>query len=116
MVEFFVLFLLTLLVLAGIGVIFTFGKAPGYRPDIEQIQGLLTRLLEQQLPEQEWTFFLAMPIRHEATLDALRQRCEQLQEQYGLRARDGQVRLAEPGLIKLRFILQQLEQNGARSF
>jgi len=116
MIELVVLCALTLMVLVGVGLLFTFGKAPVYRPDIDQIQGLLTRLLEQQLAEPEWTLFLAMPIRHDAALDALRQRCNQVQEQYGLRAREGPVRLTEAGLIKIRFLLHQIEQAGARSF
>jgi len=116
MAEFLVVFLVTLLVVAGVALAMVFGKAPVYRPTQESVQTLLTQLLEGEANEQQWQFFLDMPIRHDPDLEALRQECIEIYEQFGLRPRHNKARLNEAGLIRLRHKLTQLEQGGSRTF
>lgn len=116
MAEFLVVFLVTLLVVAGVALALVFGKAPVYRPTQESIQNLLTRLLEGEADEQEWQFFLDMPIRHDPDLEELRQDCIRMYDQFGLRPRHNKARLNEAGQIRLRHKLSKLEQKGSRTF
>lgn len=116
MAEFLVVFVVTLLVIGGVTLALVFGKAPIYRPDTEHIESLLTRLLDGQLPDQEWQFFLDMPIQHDPTLDNIRQRCKEVAEKHSLRSRNDKARLKEEGLIRVRHLLGQLEKGGSRSF
>lgn len=116
MIEFFIIFVFTLVVLIGLALALIFGRGPHYRPDKAQVQRLLTRLLEQNLSQTEWDFFLSMPIHHDAELDGVRQRCVLAYHEFGLRARDGIVRVRQEGVIRLRFVLQQMEQEGSRLF
>jgi len=116
MADFLIVFVVTFLVIAGVTVAMIFGGAPVYRPDQQKVQNLLTRLLENQLSEQEWQFFLDMPIQHDPDLESMRQKCVQMNEEFSLRARNGLARLKEPGLIRVRHWLNQIEQAGFRSF
>lgn len=116
MAEFLVVFVVTLLVVGGVALAMMFGKAPVYRPTQDSLQSLLTRMLEGEVDEQEWQFFLDMPIRHDSELEALRQDCITMYEQYGLRPRHNKARLNEAGQIRLRHKLNQLEQGGSRTF
>ena len=116
MAEFLVVFVVTFLVVLGVALAMVFGKAPVYRPTEESIQNLMTRLLEGEAGEQEWQFFLDMPIRHDPDLEALRQECIRMYERYGLRPRHNKARLNEAGQIRLRHKISQLEQGGSRTF
>lgn len=116
MLELLVVFLVTALVLAGVALALVFGQAPVYRPTSESIQTLMTQLLEGEADEQQWQFFLDMPIRHDPELEALRLECAEMHEQFGRRPRNGKARLNEAGQIRLRHKLNQLEQSGARTF
>jgi hypothetical protein len=116
MAEFMIVFLVTFLIIGGVALAMAFGRAPVYQPDEAHIQSLFTRLLEGELDDSEWDFFLNMPIRLDPELDKLRQKCVEVQEQHALRAKDGKARLKEEGLIRLRFMLNQLEQGGHRTF
>ena len=116
MAEFLLVFLVTLLVVAGVALALIFGKAPVYRPTQESVQTLLTQLLEGEASEQEWQFFLDMPIRHDPDLEALRQECIEMYEQFGLRPRHNKARLNEAGQIRLRHKISKLEQSGSRTF
>ncbi|MHA7881440.1 MAG: hypothetical protein ACX931_16740 [Saccharospirillum sp.] len=114
--EFLVVFLVTLLVVGGVALAMLFGKSPVYQPTQESIEKLLTQVLEGTAGEQEWSFFLEMPIRHDADLEALRLKCAKLHEDCGLRARHEKARLNEAGHIRLRHILAELENSGSRTF
>lgn len=116
MLEFLLVFAVTFLVILGVTMALVFGKAPVYRPTKEEIQVLLTSLLDGTLAEQEWQFFLDMPIRHDAELETIRERCLQLQETQALRPKNQKARLQEGGLIRIRYILNQLEEKGGRAF
>lgn len=116
MLELLVVFLITALVFGGVALALVFGSAPVYRPTAESIQALMTSLLEGDADEQQWQFFLDMPIRHDPELEALRLECAQMQQQFGRRPRQGKARLSDAGEIRLRHKLHQLEQRGARTF
>ena len=116
MADFAIVFLVTFLVVGGVAVALVFGRSPVYRPDDEKLQSILTRLLEGQLHENEWHFFVEMPILHDAEMELVRKKCQEIQESHSLRSRNSIVRIKEPGLIKIRHILNKLEQSGTRSF
>ena len=116
MADFLVIFVVTLLVVGGVATALVFGRAPVYRPEVDQIQTILTRMLEGTLPETEWDFFVGMPIRHDEALEAIRLACAETYEQHVLRARAGNARMKESGLIRLRHILARLEAAGSKTF
>lgn len=116
MAEFLVVFVVTFAVIAGVTAALVFGKTPVYRPTVDDVQSLLTRLLEQQLPEGEWSFFVQMPIVSDEALEKVRKACQEIDEAYALRPKAGMARLKEEGLIKIRYWLNKLEQSGSRSF
>jgi hypothetical protein len=116
MIEFLVVFTVTFLVIAGVTVALVFGRKPVYQPDEEHIQTQLTRLIEAQLPEHEWDFFVNMPIYTDEALEKIRLRCLEIEENDRLRSRQGIVRVNEQGLIKARFLLNSIEQSGKKSF
>lgn len=116
MADFLVVFGVTLIVILGVTLAMAFGRAPGYRPSRDSIQTLLTQMLEGQASDQQWRFFLDMPIRHDPELEKLRLECIEMQEQYGLRPRNDRARLTEAGQIRLRHKLNQLEQGGSKTF
>ncbi|WP_157599976.1 hypothetical protein [Saccharospirillum impatiens] len=116
MSEFLLVFGVTLVVIVGVTLAMIWGKAPVYRPTQDSVQGLVTRALEGEADEDEWQFFLDMPIRHDPELETLRQECARLQDEQGLRPRLGKVRFKEPGQIRLRHFLSRLEQGGSKSF
>ena len=116
MADFLVVFVVTFLVIGGVTIALIFGRTPVYRPDIDTVQGTLTNLLDGQLLDTEWDFFLTMPIQHDPELEKIRLSCFEVREMHGLRAKNGLARLKEPGLIRVRFLLAQLEQAGSKSF
>lgn len=116
MAEFLVVFVVTFLVIGGVALAMILGRTPVYRPDAAQVQSVMTRMLEGTVNESEWEFFINMPIHHDEQLDELRLKCQQTHEQYGLWARHGKARLKEEGQIRLRFLLDRLEHDGARLF
>ncbi len=116
MADFAIVFVVTFLVIGGVALALVFGRSPVYRPDDEKLQSILTRLLEGQLHENEWHFFVDMPILHNDELEFIRKTCREIQENHPLRSRNSIVRLQEPGLIRIRHMLTKLEQGGTRSF
>lgn len=114
--EFAVVFVVTFLVLGGVAAAMAFGKTPVYQPSIDDVQAILTRLLEGELNEHEWQFFCDMPIRLNPELEEVRLQCWEIQQQHPLRARADKARLKEEGLIKARHILAKLEQSGSKTF
>lgn len=116
MAEFLVVFVVTLVVILGVTLALVFGKAPVYRPTRDSVQALMTQVLEGEASDQQWQFFLDMPIRHDPELEQLRLECVRMQEQYGLRPRNDKARLNEAGRIRLRHKLNQLEQQGSKTF
>ncbi len=116
MADFLVVFVVTFLVIIGVTAALVFGRTPVYRPDLDSVQGTLTSMLDGQLPQAEWDFFLNMPIQHDADLEHIRLKCFEANEMHGLQAKQGLARLKEPGLIRVRFLLNQLEQSGSKSF
>lgn len=116
MAEFLVVFVVTFLVVSGVALAMMLGRTPVYRPEPADIQSTLTRMLEGTLTENEWEFFINMPIHHDEQLDTIRQRCQRANEDFGLFPRAGKARIKEEGKIRLRHILNTLEQGGTRLF
>ena len=73
--EFFVVFIVSLVVLTGVALALSFGKPPAYRPNREKIYRLLSDVLEKTATAEEWELFLSLPISHDPELELLRQDC-----------------------------------------
>lgn len=116
MAEFLLVFGVTFLVIIGVTAGLVFGKAPVYRPEAADIEQQFARLLEGQLSEQEWHFFLDMPIQHSSELEQLRQQCKSINDEHALRSRADKARLKEEGMIRIRHLLNRLESGGSKSF
>ncbi len=116
MADFLIVFMVTFLVIAGVATAMIFGKSPVYQPSQQDIQELLTSLIDGQLTDTKWQFFLGMPIRHDEQLEQLRLKCVDAQATQSLRVRAGMVRLKEPGLIRVRHLIQQLGSGSSKEF
>lgn len=116
MADFLVVFVVTFLVVGGVALAMMLGRTPVYRPDEAHVQSVLSRMLEGELDENEWEFFINMPIHHDPDLDDIREKCRLANEEFGLWARHGRARLKEGGQIRLRHLLNGLEQGGAKLF
>ena len=114
--SFFVVFLVTFLVIGGVVLAMVFGKPPVYKPEIDDVQATLSRMLDGQLSEEEWQFFVEMPIRLDPSLDDIRLKCFKIQSEHRLRSRNGCARLSEHGLLQLQYVLKSLEEQGSKSF
>ncbi len=116
MADFFLVFFITFIVIAGVTIALIFGKAPLYQPDGDEVMTLLTRLIEQQLPDQEWHLFIGVPIPYDPEIEQIRLRCQQIAELYSMTPKDNKVRLTQSGIIAVKHILNKLEQSGRRTF
>lgn len=78
--EFVVIFLVTLLIIGGLGLAIFFGKPPTHRPSRKEILDLLRRLEVGEARREEWDMFLGYPLHYDPPLENLRQRCLILEE------------------------------------
>jgi hypothetical protein len=114
--DFLIVFAVTFLVIAGVAIAMLVGRKPVYQPDQSHVESILSRLLDGQLADHEWQFFINMPIYNSETLENVRLKCFDVAENQSLRVRDNIVRIKEPGLIRLKHLLSQLESDGSKSF
>lgn len=78
--ELIPVFFVTLLFSLGLVLALSFGKAPTYRPDRDQVIQLLEELLDGSASVSKWDLFLGMPIQHDEALEAVRVKCVTLHE------------------------------------
>ncbi|WP_067866613.1 hypothetical protein [Neptuniibacter marinus] len=75
MIEFILVFFISLLVLLGVALALAFGKAPTYRPSRQEILSLLVDVMEKSASTERWEMFLSLPINHDPELENIRKEC-----------------------------------------
>lgn len=78
--ELIPVFFITFLFSLGLIVALSYGKAPTYRPEREQVVVLLESLLDGTASQSHWDLFIGMPIQHDEALEAVRVKCVTLHE------------------------------------
>ncbi|MGB0468487.1 MAG: hypothetical protein ACPGF7_13295 [Pontibacterium sp.] len=91
--EFFAVFLVTLIILIGLVTALTFGRSPGYRPSRTDTLKLLRAVQSDKARPEDWYLFLSMPVLHDPELEQIRQFCVLLDEG------DGERKPAAQGLV-----------------
>ncbi|MCK9505036.1 MAG: hypothetical protein M0Q95_12750 [Porticoccaceae bacterium] len=106
-------FLMTLalafvVVLVALLLFWKFG-APFYRVEKENIVKLLELILSGQATEADWEVFAGYPIRHDAELEKIQQRCLDIAESHYTGGR--RVLFTEEGLALLQKVLDDLRDD-----
>jgi len=78
--EFVAVFLVTLLIVGGLGLALYFGKPPTHRPSRQQILELLRGVENGTTQREAWDMFIGYPLSHDPELDRIRQQCVVLEE------------------------------------
>lgn len=73
--EFVAVFLVTLLLLAGLVAALMFGRTPSYRPDRGEVLSLLNAVAEGRADADRWYLFLSIPVTHDPELESIRRAC-----------------------------------------
>ena len=56
-------------------------RTPYYRLQRDNVIALLTLVVEGRATDNDWNVFTAVPLRHDPLLEAIRQRCLDIEEQ-----------------------------------
>lgn len=80
MVEFLLIFAVTLVVLILIVVAMVFGKPLGYRPSRQSVLELLRGIDAGTTRQEAWDMFLGHPVSHDPELEAIRRELVMLHE------------------------------------
>ena len=78
--EIIPIFLVTLLIIGGLGLALFFGKAPTHRPSRQEILSLLRGVEDGSTRREAWDLFIGYPLGHDPELEAIRQQCVVLEE------------------------------------
>lgn len=78
--DFIPVFLVTLLIVSGLGLALFFGKAPTHRPSRQEILTLLRGVENGTTRQEHWDLFIGYPLSHDPELDLVRQQCVILDE------------------------------------
>lgn len=78
--EIIPIFLVTLLIIGGLGLALFFGKAPTHRPSRREILELLRGVEDGTTRREAWDLFIGYPLSHDPELDQIRQQCVALEE------------------------------------
>ncbi|MDY6891321.1 MAG: hypothetical protein SVU24_06910 [Pseudomonadota bacterium] len=73
--EFLLTFLISLLVVVGLVLALTYGRAPVWRADRRAVLELMQRLQQGRARREEWELFLGIAALHDPELEAIRCRC-----------------------------------------
>lgn len=80
MMEFIIVFSVSLCILLLLAVALYFGKSPTYRPKRADILVLLHDVISGKASHDSWLLFLSLPINHDPELDEIRQLCLSVDE------------------------------------
>ncbi len=78
--DFIPVFLVTLLIVGGLGLALFFGKAPVHRPSRQEILTLLRGVESGTTRREHWDMFIGYPLSYDPELDQVRQQCVILEE------------------------------------
>ncbi|SIQ97218.1 hypothetical protein [Marinobacterium stanieri] len=80
MAEFLIAFLVSLLLIGGLVLALTYGRAPTWRPDRRKVLDLMQKLQTGDVRQDEWEMFIGFPILHDPELEAIRRLCVGIHE------------------------------------
>ncbi len=80
MAEFFIAFVVSLLLIGGLVMALTWGRAPTWRPDRRRVLALMQQLQAGEARRDEWEMFVGLPVLHDPELEAIRRRCVDIHE------------------------------------
>lgn len=78
--EFLLTFLISLLLVGGLVVALSYGRAPTWRPDRRKVLALMQQLQQGQARREEWELFIGIAVLHDPELETIRRRCVALHE------------------------------------
>lgn len=104
--------LLTFVIGAVLWALFRWVKTPFYRVDHQRLRAVLERVLTGQATEHEWNMTVLMTIRHNDTLEALRQQCVAIEERHALGEGKPPYLFSPAGLAELQQVLEALQKMG----
>ena len=78
--EIIPIFLVTLLIIGGLGLALFFGKAPTHRPSRQEILTLLRGVEDGTTRREAWDLFIGYPLSYDPELETIRQQCVVLEE------------------------------------
>ncbi|MCV6588026.1 MAG: hypothetical protein OIF57_03195 [Marinobacterium sp.] len=78
--EIIPIFLVTLLIIGGLGLAIFFGKPPVHRPSRQEILSLLRGVEAGTTRQEAWDLFIGYPLAYDPELEAVRQQCVVLEE------------------------------------
>jgi hypothetical protein len=84
-------------------------KTPYYRVDIDRIIHLLEMVLTGQATDNDWQMTVGMTIRHQPELEALRQKCLEIEEKYYIGDAKPPYLFSAKGLAELEKLLLKLK-------
>ncbi len=79
MIEFFVIFLVTTLVLCSLAAALHFGRPPIYQISREDALALMKDLTQGQLTEMKWLVYIGHAITMDPELNEIRLRCNEIE-------------------------------------
>src|SRR5690554_2620556 len=83
-------------------------RTPRYRIERHNAITLLEMVLTGQATENDWQVFTAVPLRHDAELNTIRERCMEIEEQEYM-ANNPPFLFSQKGLSELRNVLLELK-------
>jgi len=83
-------------------------RTPRYRIERHNVITLLEMVLTGQATENDWQVFSAVPLRHDATLNAIRERCLEIEEHEYMESNPPYL-FSQKGLDELHNILLELK-------
>lgn len=93
--------LVTLAFLVLIFALLAWLRHPLYRIDKQHVATLFHAVFEGEASDDDWNFFVEVPIRYNLELESIRERCAAISDDHGRVVR-GKFRLSEQGLALLR--------------
>lgn len=78
--EFLLTFLISLLLVVGLVVALTYGRAPTWRPERRAVLQLMQRLQDGTARSEEWELFIGIAALHDPELEEIRRRCVAVHE------------------------------------
>nr|WP_040475838.1 hypothetical protein [Halomonas lutea] len=118
-----VVVLICLLVVGGTVGLLMMVRTPRYRTEPDHLLKLFDRVLAGQSTESEWHAIVGYPIRHDAFLEGVRRKAQQIMDEHGRpwQVAQGGSLLSRSGREELQTIRNQLasriiDQEGKREF
>lgn len=100
---------LTIFIFAGVLLTLMWARTPRYRLTRAGVISLLRLVLEGKATENDWRLFSALPLRHNPSLAAVRERCLMIEEREYIGPNRSGFLFTSRGLAELNTILLELE-------